>query len=136
MTDEQRYVQAWRDRQWRRIAAVIVVILVFLYVLVFNQIWPVPRSDQMRGMFFAGLMVWAVLAVAAIARILTFKCPRCGKLFNLSASMRSYKAKTRTSCIHCHLPIGALPGNHQVRADGRQKPGTLRRGDECKIVEN
>src|SRR5258707_11851802 len=109
MTETQRYAHCWRTRQRHRITAVALVVLLFVYFFAFDWLFPAPRTEQIDVVFFAGLFVWAAGSAANIALGLMFRCPRCGKYFNLSSSFRDYTAEPRRSCIHCQLPVGALP---------------------------
>jgi len=109
MTEDQRYALAWRDHERRRPTFIFGIALLFVYLIVFNVIWPLPRSELMTNVFFAGAWIWAaVIAVLAI-RLGTFRCPRCGKFFALSRHFHAYKRKSAASCIHCQLPAGAGP---------------------------
>jgi hypothetical protein len=109
MTEEQRYEQAWRDQQGRRPALIGGIAFLFVYLIVFNVIWPLPRSEQLTNAFFAGVWAWAAIFLFLGIRLATFHCPRCGKFFALSRHFHAYKRKTAASCIHCQLPVGAGP---------------------------
>jgi hypothetical protein len=111
--EKQTYAWAWRNRQRLRLLLAAVLVLVFVYLFSFDFIWPVvgkiwPASRS--EIFFVGLSAWAIISIVLIIRVLTFRCPRCGKFFNLSTSVRA-TTKNRTECIHCHLPIGAEPSD-------------------------
>ena len=119
MTEEQRYAQAWRDHASRRPAFIGGIALLFVYLIVFNVIWPLPRSEQLTNVFFMGVWVWVAIIAVLGARLGTFRCPRCGKFFVLSRNLRAYNRKKLTSCIHCHLALGGAPdGGLQQVVDG------------------
>jgi hypothetical protein len=109
MTEEQRYARAWRDHHSRRPAFIGGIALLFVYLIVFNVIWPLPRSEALSNAFFVGVWLWAAIIVVLAVRLGTFRCPRCGAFFHLTRNLQAYNTKTRTSCIHCQLPLDASP---------------------------
>ncbi len=101
MSEPGAYERAWRDRRWRRAALVIWLVLLFPYM------WLLAAVPPVMGGRLLYLLPWLVLGAVLAARMLMFRCPRCRRFFNLSASIGSYSVKPRIDCIHCGLGIGA-----------------------------
>ena len=120
MTEEQRYAQAWRDHASRRPAFIGGMALLFVYLIVFNVIWPLPRSEQLTNVFFMGVWVWVAIIAVLGARLGTLDA-RAVQIFILSRNLRAYNRKKLTSCIHCHLPFGAALTGATQDVDGRHR---------------
>ncbi len=88
---DERYVRAWnqRARRW----------LVPLGVLACGAV----AVTALHGRVIA-ILAWLVLTEAAVIWARAWRCPRCGRFFDLDLLQRSPFTRR---CIHCGLPRGS-----------------------------
>jgi hypothetical protein len=99
MTDSELYAHAWRDRQWRRAAIVLWLLLLFPYLWIL--IW------AGKNIFY--LFLWLLVGTFLGWRLLVFRCPRCGRFFALSPNIHAYSMKNRPTCLHCGPVVDTVP---------------------------
>ena len=104
-TEQDRYLEAWRDRRLRFRVFKIVSTTAFLpFTLCLFVIEKVSGPTILAP---ASLAAYFVLYMVAGIWLNRFRCPRCGKLYYWDLRWRPYR--DWRDCHHCGLKQDALP---------------------------